>query len=143
MIVLIAMLSGIYDIVALIGLFTLTGVMNLLGLMMELHNQTTEKTNWSAFYFGCVAGIVPWICIFIYFQCSANSGEMPTFVYFIMVSLFILFNMFAINMVLQYKKAGRWKDYLFGEAVYVLLSLIAKSALVWQIFGGTLARSDY
>lgn len=143
MIVLIAMLSGVYDIVALIGLFTLTGVMNLFGLLMELHNQTTEKTNWSAFYFGCVAGIVPWIGIFIYFQGSANSGEMPTFVYFIMGSMFILFNMFAINMVLQYKKVGRWKDYLFGEAMYILLSLVAKSALAWQVFGGTLARSDY
>jgi len=143
MIVLIAMLSGVYDIVALIGLFTLTGVMNLFGLLMELHNQTTQKTNWSAFYFGCVAGIVPWIGIFIYFQGSANSGEMPTFVYFIMASMFILFNMFAINMVLQYKKVGRWKDYLFGEAMYILLSLVAKSALAWQVFGGTLARSDY
>ncbi len=143
MIVLIAMLSGVYDIATLIGLFALTGVMNLFGLMMELHNQTTEKTNWSAFYFGCVAGIVPWIAIFIYFQGSANSGEMPTFVYFIMGSLFILFNMFAINMVLQYKKVGRWKDYLFGETMYILLSLVAKSALAWQVFGGTLARSDY
>lgn len=143
MIVLIAMLSGVYDIAALIGLFALTGVMNLFGLMMELHNQTTEKTNWSAFYFGCFAGIVPWIAIFIYFQGSANSGEMPTFVYFIMGSMFILFNMFAINMVLQYKKVGRWKDYLYGEAMYILLSLVAKSALAWQVFGGTLARSDY
>jgi hypothetical protein len=143
MIVLIAMLSGVYDVAALIGLFALTGVMNLFGLMMELHNQTTEKTNWSAFYFGCVAGIAPWIAIFIYFQGSANSGEMPTFVYFIMGSLFILFNMFAINLVLQYKKVGRWKDYLFGESMYILLSLIAKSALAWQVFGGTLARSDY
>jgi hypothetical protein len=51
--------------------------------------------------------------------------------------------MFAINMVLQYKKVGRWKDYLFGEAMYILLSLVAKSALAWQVFGGTLARSDY
>lgn len=143
MIVLIAMLSGVYDIVSIIGLFSLTASMNLFGLMMELHNQTTEKTNWTSFYFGCFAGIIPWIAIFVYFQGSANSGEMPTFVYFIMISLFILFNMFAINMVLQYKKIGPWKNYLFGEAMYILLSLIAKSALAWQVFGGTLARSDY
>ncbi len=143
MIILIAMLSGVYDIVSLIGLFSLVAVMNLFGLMMEVHNQTTEKTNWTSFYFGCFAGIVPWIAVFIYFQGSANSGEMPTFVYFIMGSLFVLFNMFAINMVLQYKKIGKWKDYLFGESMYILLSLVAKSALAWQVFGGTLARSDY
>ena len=143
MIVLIAMLSGVYDIVSIIGLFSLTASMNLFGLMMELHNQTTQKTNWTSFYFGCFAGIIPWIAIFIYFQGSANSGEMPTFVYFIMISLFILFNMFAVNMVLQYKKIGPWKNYLFGEAMYILLSLIAKSALAWQVFGGTLSRSEY
>ena len=60
-----------------------------------------------------------------------------------MGSLFLLYSTFAINMVLQYKKIGPWKNYLFGESVYILLSLVAKSALAWQVFGGTLARSDY
>ena len=41
-------------------------------------------------------------------------------------------------MVLQYKKIGPWRDYLFGEKMYVVLSLVAKSALAWQIFAGTL-----
>jgi hypothetical protein len=41
-------------------------------------------------------------------------------------------------MVLQYKKVGKWADYLYGERVYIVLSLVAKSALAWQIFGGTL-----
>ncbi len=143
MIVLIAMLSGIFDIVALIGLFSLTAVMNLFGLMMELHNQTTTRTSWTAYYFGCFAGIVPWICIGIYFLGSADTGEMPTFVYFIMGSLFVLFFSFAVNMILQYKKVGKWKDYLYGESVYILLSLTAKSALAWQVFGGTVSRSEF
>ena len=140
MVVLIAMLSGIYDVAALLMLFALTAVMNLCGLLMELHNQTTEKTNWTAYYVGCVAGIVPWIAMAIYFFGSVASaeGEMPTFVYFIMGSLFVLFSSFAVNMVLQYKKVGPWRDYLFGERMYVLLSLVAKSALAWQVFGGTL-----
>jgi hypothetical protein len=42
-------------------------------------------------------------------------------------------------MVLQYKKVGRWKDYLFGERFYIILSLTAKSVLAWTIFAGTLA----
>jgi hypothetical protein len=41
-------------------------------------------------------------------------------------------------MVLQYKKVWKWKDYLFGEKVYMILSLVAKSALAWQVFAGTL-----
>jgi len=41
-------------------------------------------------------------------------------------------------MFLQYKKIGKWKDYLYGEKVYIILSLVAKSALAWQVFAGTL-----
>lgn len=140
MIVLIALLCGMYDLPSLILVFFLNGMMILFGYMMELHNQTTEKTNWTSFYFGCLAGIVPWGILAWYFFSAAAAGEgaMPTFVYFIFFSLFIFFNCFAVNMVLQYKKVGPWNDYLFGEKVYILLSLIAKSALAWQIFGGTL-----
>ena len=64
MIVAIAMLSGVYDIAALIPLFAINATMNLFGLMMELHNQKTEKTNWTAFIFGSFAGLIPWIVIF-------------------------------------------------------------------------------
>jgi hypothetical protein len=143
MVVIIGMLSGVYDIAGLILLFALTATMNLFGLMMERHNQTTERTDWTSYIFGCFAGLVPWIAIAIYFFGSASTGEMPTFVYFILGSLFVLFFSFAVNMFLQYKKVGPWRDYLFGERMYVLLSLVAKSALAWQVFGGTLARSGY
>ena len=60
--------------------------------------------------------------------------------YGIIASLFILFNCFAVNMVLQYRRTGKWRDYLFGEKVYILLSLTAKSALAWQIFANTLIK---
>jgi hypothetical protein len=44
-------------------------------------------------------------------------------------------------MVLQYKKIGPWKNYLFGERAYIILSLVAKSLLAWQVFAGTLRPS--
>lgn len=139
MIVAIATLFGIYDIAALVALFALNAAMILFGWMMELHNQTTEKTNWTAFIFGCIVGAVPWIAIGIYFVGSVTSGEnVPNFVYAIYVSLFVFFNIFAVNQYLQYKQVGRWKDYLFGEKVYIVLSLVAKSLLAWQVFFGTL-----
>ncbi|NDA45636.1 MAG: hypothetical protein EBX89_06600 [Actinobacteria bacterium] len=62
----------------------------------------------------------------------------PAFVYGIVISLFVLFNTFAIVQYLQYKKVGKWKDYIRGEKTYITLSLIAKSALAWQIFASTL-----
>ncbi|MBI0582557.1 MAG: heliorhodopsin HeR, partial [Methanomassiliicoccales archaeon] len=60
------------------------------------------------------------------------------FVYGIMISIAFFFNVFAINMILQYKKVGKWKDYLYGERVYIILSLVAKTALAWQVFSGTM-----
>jgi hypothetical protein len=140
MIVIIAMLTGVYDLGLLFALFILTAVMNLCGLMMEKHNQTTEKTDWTAYIIGCIAGAAPWIVIGLYFGGAivAAAGEMPDFVIGIYFSLLVFFNLFAINMVLQYKKVGKWRDYLYGERMYIVLSLLAKSALAWQVFAGTL-----
>jgi len=135
MIIIIAMLVTIYDIGLLIALFTLTAVMNLMGLMMELHNQTTKKTNWTSYRIGCIAGLIPWIIIFIPL---ITAESVPDFVIAIFVTIAVFFNCFAINMYLQYKKIGKWKDYLYGEKVYIILSLVAKSALAWQVFAGTL-----
>jgi Heliorhodopsin len=135
MMVVIAMLVGIYDIASLILIFALNATMILFGWLMELHNQTTERTNWTAFWFGCFAGAVPWVAIAVYL---AGAADPPGFVYGIFASLFVFFNVFAVNMVLQYRRVGRWRDYLYGERVYMLLSLTAKSLLAWQVFAGTL-----
>jgi hypothetical protein len=141
MIVLIGMLVGIWDLGTLIAMFGLNAAMNFFGIMMELHNQKTEKTNWTAFIYGCIAGIIPWIVIALYFLGAVNSAgaKPPGFVYAIIPTIFVFFNIFALNMYLQYKKVGPWKDYLFGERIYIVLSLLAKTALAWMIFAGTLA----
>ena len=68
------------------------------------------------------------------------SASPPGFVYAIIGSYFIFFNSFAVNMVLQYKQVGPWKDYLFGEKVYIMLSLSAKSLLAWLVFANILVQ---
>jgi hypothetical protein len=137
MLIVIAWLCGMFDFVSIMLLFSLNACMNLFGYMMELHNQKTEKTNWTAFIFGCFAGLIPWIALFMYFL-GVSGGSPPAFVYGIMISIAFFFNIFALNMVLQYKKVGKWKDYLYGERFYIILSLVAKTALAWQVFAGTL-----
>lgn len=140
MMVAIALLVGIYDAGTLLGIFALVAVMNLLGLVMEVHNQTTKRTSWLSYNIGVLAGILPWLVIGLSFWAAEyyGSGNIPTFVYWIYVSIFIFFNCFALNMVLQYKRLGKWRDYLYGERTYMILSLVAKSLLAWQIFAGTL-----
>jgi len=134
MVVLIAMLTGISDVAALIAVFGTNAAMILFGLLMEL-TERPPRPRWTAFWFGCVAGAVPWIAIGAYLF---GGGEAPAFVYAIFVSLFVAFNSFAVNMALQYRGVGPWRDYLFGEAGYIVLSLTAKSLLAWQVFASTL-----
>lgn len=139
MIVVVAMLVGLYDGAALLLIFFLNATMILFGWLMERLNQTTPKTDWLPYLFGCLAGAIPWVAIAIYLiGASSGAGNVPSFVYWIYASIFIFFNCFAINMLLQYKKAGPWRDYVFGERVYILLSLVAKSLLAWQVWAGTL-----
>ncbi len=141
MVVLIAMLTGISDVTALIAIFGANAAMIFFGMVMEIFNRPgAERVNWTPYLFGCVAGAVPWIAIgtaLIGAQIE-SGGNVPNFVFGIFISLFLLFNTFSINMVLQYKKIGKWRDYIYGERAYLVFSLIAKTALAWQIFANTL-----
>ena len=141
MMVLIAMLTGITSLYALLGIFAVNAAMIAFGLLMERVNEGRGRLDWTPFWLGSVAGIIPWIAVTIAIVGAETngSGDVPPFVYGIYVSLFLFFNSFAVNMVLQYRRVGPWRDYLFGERGYLVLSLGAKSALAWQVFGGTLS----
>jgi hypothetical protein len=142
MIVVIATLSGIQEIGTLVAIFGINAAMNLFGWSMEAANEGRERPQWLHYVFGCLAGIVPWLVIAIALGTAAtepNAAPIPAFVIAIFVSLFISFNVFAINMILQYRRVGRWSDYLYGERAYMLFSLIAKTILAWQVWFGTLA----
>jgi len=139
MMVAIAMLVGVYDFSSLLMIFALVAIMNLSGLAMEVYNQGRPAVNWLAYKIGSLAGLVPWLVVATYFWATRfGNGHPPTFVYWIFVSIFVFFSCFALNMYLQYKRVGKWANYLYGERVYIWLSLIAKSLLAWQVFAGTL-----
>ncbi|WP_299446501.1 heliorhodopsin HeR [uncultured Phycicoccus sp.] len=152
MIVLIALVTGITDLAALIGLGFANVAMILFGWLMEMTNnglmrgpggtsERGERAWWTPFWFGCVAGVGPWAAIaaYLWVNIAVNDGAGPPgFVWGIILSLFVLFNTFAINQWLQYRQVGRWRNYLFGERQYIILSLVAKSVLAWQIFANTL-----
>lgn len=138
MIVLIATLFGIYDIASLVLIFIVNAVMNLYGLDMEQMNSGQDKVNWGPFIWGSVAGIAPWIAIFLYMFGTGNFSDVPWFVWAIVGTYFVAFNTFPINMILQYAKVGKWKDYLYGERAYIVLSLVAKSILAWLVLFGAM-----
>ncbi|MFC2019353.1 heliorhodopsin HeR [Chloroflexota bacterium] len=140
MIVLISQITGISDIAALLAIFGINASMILFGALQEKYEKP-GKPSWLPFWFGSFAGIIPWIAIVIYVWTPGRNISPPGFVYGIIASLFVFFNCFAINMILQYKKVGRWRDYLYGEKVYIILSLTAKALLAWQVFFPVLMTS--
>ena len=139
MIVLIAQVTGVSDITSLISIFGVNAAMILFGWLQEKY-ETPGNGGWLPFIFGCIAGIVPWVALMFYVFSIGGVGDTsaPSFVYGIVLSIFIFFNSFALVQWLQYKKVGKWSNYLRGERTYITLSLVAKSLLAWQIFANTL-----
>ncbi|GAB2475998.1 heliorhodopsin HeR [Jatrophihabitans fulvus] len=138
MIVLIGFYFGLTDITTVVAVVGANVAMILFGWLQERMNPPgRERTTMLPFWFGTVAGAAPWIAIVVNFV-GAGSG-VPGFVVGIFVSLLIFFSTFAVNQYLQYREIGPWRSYAFGEKTYLVLSLIAKSLLAWQIFGGSLA----
>jgi hypothetical protein len=113
--------------------------MILFGWLQEKYEEPGSG-GWLPFIFGCIVGIVPWLCLAFYVLSLGGTGDTaaPGFVYGIVFTIFAFFNSFALVQWLQYKKVGKWSDYLVGERTYITLSLVAKSALAWQIFANTL-----
>ena len=139
MIVLIAQITGIAEVTALLAIFGVNASMILFGWLQEKYEQPGQG-GWLPFIFGCIAGIVPWLAVAIYVIAPSNpsNASAPGFVYGIIVTIFVLFNTFAWVQYKQYKAVGKWSEYLYGERTYIVLSLVAKSLLAWQIFANTL-----
>ena len=140
MIVLISTLFGIYDIASLVLIFIVNVTMNLFGLVMEQMNSGKSKNDiiWGPFIWGSIAGIAPWIAILLYMFGNGNFDQVPWFVWAIVGSYFVAFNTFPVNMILQYKKVGKWENYIYGERIYIVLSLVAKSILAWLVLFGAM-----
>lgn len=135
----VSLLVGISDIALLLLAFSSILVMGSLAYLREKSNQASKNVSSLNYWTGVTIGALPLVAILLYMVASLIWGNgLSTVTYFIFASLALLLAGFALNMYLQDQKAGRWKNYLFGERTYIVLSLIAKSVLAWQIFMDTL-----
>lgn len=141
--VLIALLSGIGDIHTLFLLFGLTACTMLFGMVFELENASKrdkpESIGWASFYIAFIPHAFTWLTIFCFFFRGVSISNPPTFVWTIIVIEFILDLTFAINMLLQWKSGastGKFKDYVYGEYIFIILSFTSKQLLAWLCFIG-------
>lgn len=137
MVVILAAYSGITDITGVITIAGANVAMILFGWLQETSNPPNRTTtDMKPFWFGTIAGLAPWIALWTN---VIGADTVPGFVFVLIVVEQILFFTFGLNQWLQYRRVGRWADYLFGEKTYLVLSLVAKSFLAWQVYGGSLA----
>lgn len=140
MIVLISSLFGVRDIAVFVLIALANAAMNFFGLDMELLNSGSskegKKINWLPFIFGSIIGLAPWLAIAFYIGVNPNLEQVPGFVWAILATYFVAFNTFPVNMYLQYKGVGKFKNYLYGERGYIVLSLVAKTILTWLVLFG-------
>jgi hypothetical protein len=136
MVILICFYSGITDITGVVAIAGANVGMILFGWLQERMNPPGRvETTMMPFWFGTIVGLAPWIALAIQI---VGSETVPGFVYGIVVAQFVFFFSFGLNQWLQYRGIGRWTDYAYGEKVYLVLSLGAKSLLAWQIYFGSL-----
>lgn len=137
MVVLIGFYSGMTSVNLVLVVAGANVAMILFGWLQELMNPPGRTTTTMLpFWFGTLVGLAPWASI-VYNVAAAET--VPGFVYGIVVAQALLFFSFGLNQWLQYRRVGRWADYAYGEKAYLVLSLVAKSVLAWQIFAGSLA----
>ncbi len=139
-VVLVAMLVGVYELSLLLTLVVLTGLVNLGWYWLEALGDKRPKRLWPVFGVAKFVAYMPWIVMAIYFTYAITSkaSAVPGFFYWlygIMVGLTVLM---VTHTWLRFKPVKAWKNYLFVEAGYIILSLVTKSTLAWFLFAKVL-----
>ena len=136
----VSQIVGMTDLHLLISQFFLTTGMVLLGACHELVNARARadggyKQNWMPFWAACALEAVSWALIFWYLHHGTLSGSNPNYVMPIAITMFFFDISFAILFWLQWQSIGIFKDFLFGEFCYIMLSFTAKTFLAWIVYG--------
>jgi len=138
--VIVAILSGVVDLNALISIFGHTAVTMVFGLVFELENSRKrlhrDEVRWYTYWLGFVPHAFSWGTVIAYFVTTAMMGDAPGFVYGIVVVVFLLDLTFPIVLGLQWRGKGILRSYSNGEIAFIILSLTSKNALAWINFIG-------
>lgn len=136
MLVIAGLSVGAYDVASLtmvVGLGLLSG---LAYFAMERYNKSAKTINWLGYIAACLAGAVAVKAVGTYLWGTKiyGSGNLDRLVYGIVASLVAFIALFAVNTYLSYRRRGRWADYTYGERAFMVIGLIASTALAWQVF---------
>ena len=136
----VSQIVGMTDLHLLICQFFLTTGTVMLGASHELINARARadggyKQNWMPYWVACVLQIVSWGLIFWYMSHGNSVGSNPNYVMPIVITMFFFDGSFAILFALQWLSVGIFKDFVFGEFCFIMMSFTAKTFLAWIVYG--------
>lgn len=131
----ICQLVGITNIFLLLAVAVFGNIiLQIMGHLMETLNSDRSKgVNWWPTIIGWVIFAGQWACIWTYFLYAAINAPTgpPTFVYIVVIGLFIAYDLFGLVQLLHYVNCRNFLNSTFAvEAAFITLSLTAKLLLV-------------
>lgn len=95
---------------------------------------------YSGLLIGALIAALPWLAVLFYVMGPGSTGETrpAVFIFLLILTVFITAAAFTLNQLLPRFRVGPWRDFVFGEGVYIGLNLIAKVALTGQIVAAAL-----
>lgn len=122
----VSLLSGANELFTLKLIAGATVLSGVLGWLAEKQNNKGAELEKNSFIMAVFAGLLPWLLIAGYAVSTVIYGMVsaPWYVYALYVIVLGGTVALLINQWKQYRRVGRWSDYIYAERNYVLISLL-------------------
>lgn len=133
-----AILSGVHDLMVLkvfAGLMLLAAA---LGYVAERENKSERKPQRRAFLLSVAAGLLPWLVIATSAVATLLFSQVRSswYVYALYAVTVAALGLMARNQWRHFQKKGQWKDYLVLEKNHIITSLVFKTLFVAILLWG-------
>lgn len=130
----IAEITAIAHTSAFLVLVVVNALLLALGARLEKAD-ASGRALYPGFLLGALVATLPWLAFLVYVMGPGSTGETrpAVFVFTLVLTVFVTAAAFILNQLLPRFRVGPWRDFVFGEGVYIVLNLVAKLALVGQI----------
>lgn len=134
----IAMFSGITDLMYLKLLGGFMVITCILGWLAERQNERATSPVWTAFNISLLAGVMPWLAIGVTKSATLFYGGIrsPWYVYVACFAALIGFGLLARNQYRQHRRQGKFADYPVVERNYQTITLVTKVSFVVALLIG-------
>jgi hypothetical protein len=136
----VATLSGIRELSSLLMIFAFSVVVHLACLIAELIAGRDAPILKISYLLAVVAGVLPWVAVALTVWGANMYGEaaLPRYLYGSYAAVVVTCSAMALVTHATLAKRGRFANYEYAERAYIVLNVLAKSAVAWLIFAGAL-----